>query len=104
MSSRYTRYVITAYVYDRKGNLLSTGTNSYTKTHPMQKQYATRCGEPLKQYLHAEIAALVKARGEPYEIYIERTAKNGGTALAKPCPICEMAIKEAGIKVVRYTV
>ena len=43
-----------------------------------------------KIYLHAEIEALVKLRdwGRAYRIVVERYAKNGKPALAKPCPIC----------------
>jgi tRNA(Arg) A34 adenosine deaminase TadA len=55
-------------------------------------------------YLHAEIAALVKARGKGYKIKIERYNKHGEPMLAAPCPICLAAIKEAGIQLVEHTV
>jgi len=99
-----TKYLITAEIYDRKGNLLSVGKNSYTKTHPLQKRYAIKANQPQKQYLHAEIAALIKCRSlDAYKIVIKRVDKNGNTRLAAPCEVCQLAIKEAGIKVIEYT-
>ena len=94
---------VKATVYDKKGNILSVGYNSYIKTHPYQAALAKKHGKEEQIYLHAEIAALVKVRGEPYEIYVERYYRNGEAALAKPCPICQRAIEEAGVKVVKHT-
>lgn len=99
-----TRHFITATIYDKKGRILSVGHNSYKKSHPEQAKYAARVGQPERLYLHAEISALVKCRGTPHKIRVERIDKKGEFKLAKPCPICELAIKEAGIKFVEYTV
>ena len=97
-------YKLCAIVTDKKGNILGIGTNSYTKTHPKQKHYATRVGEQERIYLHAELDAIIKSRtGDPYRIYISR-ANKAGTGSAKPCRICELAIKEAGIKEIHYTI
>lgn len=99
-----TQYNIIATVLDKKGNVLARATNSYQKTHPYQAMLAKRSGNPEKVFLHAEIAALVKCRsGIPYKIKIERYNKHNEPLLAKPCPICEAAIKEAGIHLVEYT-
>jgi deoxycytidylate deaminase len=97
-------YNLTATVYNKRGNIIAVGKNSYTKTHTIQSKYAKRVGEIHKVYLHAEIDALIKAQGKGYKIKIERYGKNGEPKNAKPCPICELAIKEAGIKFVEYTV
>jgi deoxycytidylate deaminase len=99
-----TRQHITAVIYDKRGRVLSTGHNQYLKTHPMQAKYAAKAGQPYRQYLHAEISALIKCRGEPYKISIERKNKQGQLVLAKPCPVCELALKEAGVKFVEYSV
>jgi len=99
-----TKQKITATVYDRRGRVLSIGINSYEKTHPRQAFLAKRVGMPERQYLHAEISALVKCRGKPYKIQIERRNSQGQLQLAKPCPICELAIREAGIKFVEYSI
>lgn len=98
------RYNVEARVYSRKGALLSSASNSYQRTHPKQAYYAKRAGQPDRIYLHAEIAALVKCKGEPYKIVIKRINKDGTLGLAKPCPVCELAIKESGIKIVEYSV
>jgi deoxycytidylate deaminase len=102
--SKSQRQNITAVIYDRRGRVLSIGQNSYIKTHPRQAKFAAMAGQPYKQYLHAEIAALVKCRGQPYKIKIERKNNQGHFGLAKPCPVCELAIKESGIKFIEYSV
>ena len=84
--------------------LVSEAYNNYTKSHPKQAMYAKRCGEPYKVYLHAEIAAIIKAKGKGYKIKIERYNNKGEPLPSKPCPICELAIKEANIKLVEYFV
>lgn len=96
-------FKVAAFLTDKQGNIISKGVNSYTKTHPMQAEYAEKSGHEEKIYLHAEIAALVKAKKKPYAIYIARKFKNEEFALAKPCPVCSLALKEAGVKKVVYT-
>jgi len=95
---------LVATVFDRRGRVLSSGTNFPKKTHPVQAAHALRAGLPDKLFLHAEISALVKIRnGIPFKIKIERYGKDGRPLLAKPCPICQLAIMEAGIKHVEHT-
>ena len=96
---------VAAIVTDSRGNILSSGINSYSKTHPLQAKYANLNDERHHVFLHAEIAALVKNRSEEKasKIYVARLLKNGEYALAKPCPMCSMAIKEAGIEEIIYT-
>ena len=104
MSKKYT---IIAKVYSKKGKLLATGINSYTKTHPLQYYYAEKVNLKEKLFLHAEIAAIIKTlkTGEkPFRIVVERYDKDGNLKLAKPCPVCMEAIKEANIKVIEYSV
>ena len=98
------RQFLTATIFDKRGRVLSVGHNSYDKTHPRQAKYAARVGCSEKMYLHAEISALIKCREKPHKILIERKDRAGNFKLAKPCPICELAIKEAGIKFVEYSV
>ena len=98
---------ITATVFDKKGRILSYSKNSYIKTHSRMKILAEKSGcNENKIYLHAEVRAIIKALkvGVPYKISVERYYKNGMPALSKPCKICELAIKEAGIRVVEYTI
>lgn len=90
-------------ITDKKGNILSIGVNNITKTHPIQKKFAKRSGNIERQYLHAEIHALIKCNGRPHTIYVARITTKELTALAKPCAVCSLAIKEAGVKKVVYT-
>lgn len=95
---------IEATVYNAKGHIIARATNSYTKTHPKQAKFAKLAGNPLAVYLHAEIAALVKCREKPYRISVVRYMKDGTTGNAEPCAICKLAIKEAGINFVEYSI
>jgi len=97
------RYVTKATIYDKKGKIIAEAENSYQKTHPIQLKYATACGQPYKAFLHAEVLALIRSKGKGYRIVVERYNKLGEPMLAKPCPICEMAILESHIERVEYT-
>lgn len=85
---------ITALIYDKRGNILSIGKNSYVKTHPLQAHYAKRVGLDKKVYLHAEINAIIKCRipEKAYRMVVIRTMANGTLGCAKPCAICTAAI------------
>jgi deoxycytidylate deaminase len=104
---------ITALVYDRRGRLLSVGRNSYHKTHPVQARMAQETAREVndkglaeKIYLHAEVDALVKMRGDwskAHRLVITRYTKDGKPASAKPCKICERMIRLAGIEHIEHT-
>jgi tRNA(Arg) A34 adenosine deaminase TadA len=99
------KYRLKATIYDKKGKVLSVGENSYYKTHPFHVRMAHKYGRDGQIFLHAETAALVKLKRHhcPHRIYIERYSENGEPLLAKPCPVCEGALKEAGIKIIEHT-
>jgi len=99
------RQVITAIIYDRRGRKISEGRNHYTKSHPFQARLAREAGLHHKIYLHAEIEALIRLRdwSRAHRIVVERYAKSGAPALAKPCPVCQRALRLAGIKHVEHT-
>lgn len=99
------KYRLCAIITDKRGRILSIGTNSYKKSHPRQAYYAVKCGNKDAIFLHAEIDALVKVKytDTPYAIYIARVNNQGQSRLAKPCNICLNAIKDAGIEKVYYT-
>ena len=101
-----TRHNVTAILYDKRGRVLSIGKNSYLRTHPYQARCAAKVGLPEKQWIHAEIDAIIRCRNlkDAHRIFVSRISKAGDYGLAKPCPICEQAIKEAGIKHVEWTV
>lgn len=99
------RQAIKAIIYDRRGRVLSMGYNSYFKTHPMQARHAQQAGEPDRQFLHAEIHAIVRCRdlSRADRIFVSRWDHQGRPKLAKPCKICESAIAAAGIKKIFHT-
>jgi len=85
-----------------KGHVVSVGTNS-RKTHPQQAEYAKRLGKKQKANLHAEIAALVKAREDVDTVIVCRLNKNTELRLSKPCPVCKLALDEAGVREVWFS-
>jgi len=103
--AKQQRQAVSAFIYDRAGRLLSTGVNSYTKTHTYQARAANKVGRPSCIYLHAEIAALVKIKdwSKAYKLVVMRYLKDGTPANAAPCSICQEAIRQTGIKVVQHT-
>jgi deoxycytidylate deaminase len=96
---------VTAFIYGKKGELLSVGKNSYVKTHPLQAKIAAQVGEPNKIYLHAEIHAITRLRREdvPKRILVVRVDSQGRPALAKPCRVCQEALRQVGIKEIKHT-
>lgn len=99
------RYRIKATTYDKRGVKISTGFNSYTKTHPLQKYFSQKAGDSEhKSCVHAELVAILRARGkEIHSIVVERKESNGILGMAKPCKACEEAIRAFGIKMVFYS-
>lgn len=99
------RQQITATAYDKKGRVLSVAQNSYNKTHTLQAQYASKAGVDYRIYLHAEILAIIRAKGRViHKLKIERYDADSNPKLARPCPVCELAIQEAKIKLIEYTI
>lgn len=97
------RYEITALAYDKRGKLLAVGRNSYTRTHPMQAHFGKKAGKPNAIYLHAELAALLKAREQVHKLVVFRYDSNGNPANSKPCPACQLALKHFNVKQVEHT-
>ena len=96
---------LTATLYDKRGRILATGTNSYSKSHPLQGKFAVEAGKPDAIFLHAEIDALRKCKDWSLirKIKIERYDVHGNPRLAKPCRVCQHAIESIGIPEVEYT-
>jgi|AGFT01.1.fsa_nt_gi Cytidine and deoxycytidylate deaminase zinc-binding region. len=103
-SSERRRFRVIARALDKKGRVISTKTNSYTLSHPVQKHFAVMAGRPEAIFVHAEIAALVAAKGkEVHTLLIARVDNNGNPITAAPCEICSIAIKKFGIKEIIHT-
>ena len=99
------RQDITAIIYDKRGRPLAVGKNSYVKTHRYQAELAEKVGLPHKTYQHAEVAAIVRCKqlSRAHKIVVTRFGAKGQPQTAKPCPICQEAIRLAGIKIVEHT-
>ncbi len=91
--------------------VLAVGYN-ITKTHPIQKKYNIERGynPDVKNngQIHAEMMCLINTKyldvdWSRVSLYIYREHKDHTTAVAKPCPACEKAIRERGINQVYYT-
>ena len=91
--------------------VLAVGYNM-TKTHPIQKLYNLERGyDPNVKnngQIHAEMMCLINTKylnvdWSRVSLYIYREHKDHTTALAKPCPACEKAIRERGINQVYFT-
>ena len=101
--SNKKKYTVFCAALNINGDIISVGTNSYTKTHPMQKKLAQKCGNSNREYLHAEVAALVKCRKQVCSLVVVRMTRTGIVRMARPCPICFQAMKEAGVIKVYYS-
>lgn len=100
---------IGAAVFSHSGKLIASSCNQ-KKTHCLQEYYNSEMPFRRVPYLHAEIAALLKARWilgrdglKGCTLYVARKRNDGKWGLARPCEACRAAMKDMGIKVVVYT-
>lgn len=100
---------ITAIIYDKRGNVLSIGKNSYTKTHPMQARYAKLAGPEYSAhnyaFIHAEVDAIIRCKelSRAHRILVTRVRRDGSYGMAAPCKACQIALQRAGIEIVEHT-
>ena len=92
---------VVAFVLDSKGHVLTEGWNSYTKTHPIQKQAAAAANDDHKCFLHAEVMALTKLSYKQMDkadaIVVLRLDNQKNLIPGKPCRICGSVIGDYGI-------
>lgn len=104
--SKYQKHKMGAIITDREGNILSAGYNVKGKTHPKQKLFADKAGIFSTYLLHAEIHAITllpRTGRKPHSIYVARITRSGKIGMARPCPVCMLALKSAGITNIHYT-
>ncbi len=101
-----SRKKVGAVLYNSKRRVITTAVNNDYKSHPRQAWWAQRVGLDEKIYLHAEMACLIKAREAADTIVVVRLGGHDGKSLrqSRPCPVCEPALRYAGIKHVYYSV
>ena len=90
----------------KRNKILAVGVNSYHSIK-LARRFAKH---ELATSTHAEIAAIHsflqrydKSKLKDCTLYVCRILHNGQMALAKPCEGCKAAIKQFGIKEVRYS-
>ena len=97
------KYEITAIAYNKRGRVIAVGHNSYEKTHPAQAKFGRKSGKPNAIFLHAELACLLRAKEKVHRLEVFRYDNDGKPANSKPCPSCQLAIKEYGVTHVKHT-
>ena len=95
-----------------KGSILAKGFNT-DKTHTAQSRfnvyrYKDSGNNYLPEKCHAEQTVIQKIKYldidfSKVKLYIYREFKDGRLAMCRPCPSCQAAIKEMGIKQIYYT-
>lgn len=94
-----------AIIVNKRGLILSEASNSYIKTSPVMLNNALEVGDDTKPFWHAECLAIHRLKNPDiaHKIVICRVNKHGELRNAKPCKICENAIKKTNIKIVEYS-
>ncbi len=87
----------------KKSKVVATAVNLEQKSHPLQARLAKKVGLCEKIYLHAEIAALIKAKEDADTIVVARVNSQNKLRNSCPCKICNLALEEAGIQNVYYS-
>lgn len=89
-----------AAILRRKGRVVKVGENT-NKTHPrFKRQYQDGTWA---SHMHAEMNVLRFAQpGDELEV-LRFTKCHHTRTMAKPCALCELEIRKAGIKRVKYT-
>lgn len=111
LASDFKRFKLGAVIFTNK-KILVGGSNA-NKTSPIQSRYNIfRKSRPIdvKSCCHAEMSALVRLKrlypklsGEQLSILVYRETAVGEYAMARPCPACEKALRDYGIKHIYYT-
>lgn len=82
------------------GRVVSTGINRF-KNHPLSVS-----PEHIKSHcsVHAEVDALRKLKdAKGATIYVARIGRRGDKMLSRPCNMCYIAIRDAGVAKIVYT-
>ena len=87
----------------RKSKVVATAVNLEQKSRPLQAKLAEKVGLGEKIYLHSEIHALIKAKEDADTIIVARVNTQDKLRMAKPCPICALALEQGGVKNIYYS-
>ena len=100
-----TKFELICTSFDKRGNVIATRPNLYTKSHRWQKELSVQAGlSDLRIFLHAEIACLLASRNyKVHSLLVQRFNKAGEPVSACPCLSCKLAVVQSEVKYVRYT-
>ena len=102
--SKRKKFEIVSTTFDKRGYVIASAFNDYNKSHPLMKILGERVGKPENVYLHSEVLALLRSKDKTVDsIVVKRYDSKGEMTLAKPCVICQEALKMFGVKKVIYT-
>lgn len=96
-------------ILTRGGAVVSVGFNSITK-NSFVDYLADSCDGYCKPFVnqHSEMAAILKARNKidlrGCKAYVVRMKPSGGMGMARPCHLCQRALKSYGIKRATYSI
>lgn len=90
-----------------KGNYVVSRGRNRPKSHPMQRRYEKYRGRSgTRFFVHAEIDALIRSGYEDLtgcEIFVHRETRAATPGNSRPCPACERALIDAGVRYIHYT-
>ena len=88
-------------LYDKRFRVVGKG-YSKRKTHPLQKQLSASHGNPNKEYLHAEVSAILSLRrgAKPRYAMLARIGAKGRLLPIDPCPSCLELLQDNGITII----
>ena len=82
---------------NKRGQILAERGNSYHKSHPIQKKWAMAVFQPEREFLHAEVSAMIAAlkTGKKIDkLCIGRVDKQGNRKNGKPCIVCATMLEQ----------
>ena len=94
------KYKLAAILLNRRGDVISVGFNSSTRSHPLQVYHAYKVGKHMSVFVHAEIDAISRSitnKSSPGTLIVIRVTRDGNFACSRPCVICRSAIEESNI-------
>lgn len=96
----------------RGGSIISIGYNDYDKVNGFVRHYTDKVRAEIKSNrnchsAHAEMVAVNQARAKTdlrgCKVFVARRSPTG-SAMSRPCPICQKVLYEYGIKTAYYTI
>lgn len=84
--------------------IVAVGINSFCDSSRRQRDLARRTRNPERVYDHAEVRLLARLGSRHCtSVWVLRLLRDGRSGLAKPCEVCQLALRQQGIKHVWYS-